>query len=36
MILFFTGVASGLFMRRTIVEQAPPAPLETSQVTVPE
>jgi hypothetical protein len=36
MILLFTGVASGLFMRRTIVEQAPPAPLETAQVTVPE
>jgi hypothetical protein len=36
LILLFTGVANGLFMRRTIVEQAAPAPLESSQVTVPE
>jgi hypothetical protein len=34
--LLFTGVANGLFMRRTFVEQAPPAPVETTQVTVPE
>src|SRR5438105_9736424 len=36
LVLLFTGVTNGLFMRRTIVEQAPPAPLESSHVTVPE
>jgi hypothetical protein len=36
LILLFTGVTSGLFMRRTFVEQAPPTPVETTQVTVPE
>jgi hypothetical protein len=34
--LLFTGVANGLFMRRTFVEQAAPVPVETTQVTVPE
>jgi hypothetical protein len=34
--LFFAGVANGLFMRRTFVEQAAPVPLERTQVTVPE
>ena len=36
LILLFSGWTHGLFMRRTIVEQAPPVPVETSQVTVPE
>ena len=36
LVLFFCGCTQGLFMRRTVVEQAPPAPLETSRVTVPE
>ena len=36
LILLLVGVTNGLFMRRTVVEQAPPAPLETTQVTVPE
>jgi hypothetical protein len=34
--LFFAGVANGLFMRRTFVEQAPAAPVERTQVSVPE
>ncbi|MDX6486959.1 MAG: hypothetical protein QOF43_2112 [Gaiellaceae bacterium] len=36
LVLLFTGVANGLFMRRTIVEQAPAVPVETAQVTTPE
>jgi hypothetical protein len=30
------GVAHGLFMRRTFVEQAPPTPVERTEVTIPE
>jgi hypothetical protein len=36
LILLFVGATQGLFMRRTIVEQAPPAPVTTQQVTTPE
>jgi hypothetical protein len=36
LILFFTGWTQGLFMRRTIVEQAPPAPTAAERVTTPE
>jgi hypothetical protein len=36
LILLFVGATQGLFMRRTIVEQAPPAPLASQQVTTPE
>src|SRR5262245_19712935 len=36
LILAFVGVAVGLMVRRTVVEQAPPEPFETTRVTVPE
>jgi hypothetical protein len=36
LVLLFTGATQGLFMRRTIVEQAPPEPVATTQVTTPE
>jgi hypothetical protein len=36
LILFLAGYARGLFQRRTIVERAPPVPVEETRVTVPE
>ncbi len=36
LILYFAGHTQGLFMRRTIVEAAPPVPAEETRVTVPE
>jgi hypothetical protein len=36
LILFLTGATQGLFMRRTIVETAPPVPIEETRVTAPE
>lgn len=36
LILLFTGATQGLFMRRTIIQQAPPVPVEEPRVTVPE
>ena len=36
LILLFTGYTQGLFMRRTIVEQAPAEPVASTQVTTPE
>jgi hypothetical protein len=36
LILLFTGVSQGVFMRRTIVEEAPPEPVATSRVVAPE
>jgi hypothetical protein len=36
LILLFTGWTQGLFMRRTIVEQAPPEPVATTQYETPE
>ncbi len=35
LVLWFSGWAYGLFMRRRVVEQAPPEPVETSEITLP-
>jgi hypothetical protein len=36
LVLFLTGATQGLFMRRTIVESAPPVPVAETRVTAPE